>query len=87
VIGIDNIPNEINGDGVYENRSIKRASTMDDTNMIKKAMNMVAKKNSLEPSNCPSFPSISDSNIVSRIANLGVSMGRVIMFLLPLLET
>ena len=49
---------------------------MDDTNMVEKVINLVAKKNSLEPRNCPSFPSISYSNIVSRIANLGVSMGR-----------
>lgn len=44
--------------------------------IIEKAMNLVAKKNSMDPGNCISFPFISDSNTVTRIANLGVSMGR-----------
>jgi hypothetical protein len=43
---------------------------------MEKTMNLAAKKNSLEPGNCLSFPSISDSVISSRVANIGVSMGR-----------
>ncbi|CAN6284435.1 unnamed protein product [Urochloa humidicola] len=42
-IGID----VINGHGELEKRSSKRASTIDDTKMIEKAINLVAKKNSL----------------------------------------
>jgi len=42
-------------------RSSRRSTVMDEANMMEKAMNLVAKKNSLEPGNCLSFPSISDS--------------------------
>ncbi|CAN6292019.1 unnamed protein product [Urochloa humidicola] len=49
VIGIEITTNAIDGHGELEKRSSKRDSTMDDTNMIEKAMNLVAKKNSLNP--------------------------------------
>lgn len=59
-----------------EKMSSKRAAAMGDAKILEKAMNLAAKKNSLEPGNCLSFPSISDSTIATRIANVGVSLGR-----------
>ncbi|CAN6242174.1 unnamed protein product [Urochloa humidicola] len=49
VSGIEITTNAIDGNGELEKRFSNRASTMDDTNMIEKAMNLVAKKNSLNP--------------------------------------
>uniref|UniRef100_K3ZMC1 DUF4283 domain-containing protein n=1 Tax=Setaria italica TaxID=4555 RepID=K3ZMC1_SETIT len=47
-------------------RSSKRAAAIGDIKIMEKAMNLAAKRNSLEP----------DSIISSRVANIGVSMGR-----------